>query len=144
MRASTQKETLHASTRTRNVSGLRAPKAFTNGALPSSATNVQVHEMFLHPAHAALVQMTEKAIPRRAPLSLQPRALGLCSGCTSACHVRASSFEDLLAKTRWPLCSAPYAPSVPPTEPWGRSVPVQIAQRLDALGPQPTSGALGS
>ena len=28
-------------------------------------------------------------------------AWSLCSGCTSACLVRASSYEDLLAKTRW-------------------------------------------
>ena len=42
---------------------------------PASATNVPVHE--IHPADAAHVQMTEKAIPRRAPLSLQPLALGL-------------------------------------------------------------------
>ena len=33
MRASTQKETLRASIRTHYVSGLRAPKAFKNGAL---------------------------------------------------------------------------------------------------------------
>ena len=30
--------------------------------------------------------------------------------------MRAPSYEALLAKTRWPLCSAPHAPSVPPTE----------------------------
>ena len=35
-----------------------------------------------------------------------------------------------------------HAPSVPPTEPWCRSVPGQIAQRLEALGPQPTGGCL--
>ena len=70
------KKTFRASIRTHNVSGLRAPKAFKNGALPSSTTSVTVHVVFLDPADAAHVQVTEKAISR-APLGLQPRALGL-------------------------------------------------------------------
>ena len=84
---------------------------------PATATNVLVHEMFLHLADAAHVQVTEKGNP--ASCSTEPPAScapSLCSRCTSACHVLASSYVDLLAKTRWPLCGAPHAPSVPPTE----------------------------
>ena len=86
---------------------------------PASATSVPVHDM------------TEKAA----------RARGLS---VEYADVLAKSYEDLLAETRWPVCSASPAPSVPPTEPWGRSVPVQIPKRLEALGLQPTSGACSS
>ena len=74
---------------------------------PASATEVPVHEMFLHKvAHVEVTENQFCVVPLLAP-----------------------SHEDLLAKTRWPLYSALYAPSMPPTESWGRSVLVQIPQR---------------
>ena len=87
-------------------------------ALSSSVTYVPVHEVFLHPADVAHVQVTEKAIPRRAWC-----AWSLCSGCTSACHVWASSYEDLLTKTRWPLCNSPHAPSSAANQTWRQKRP---------------------
>ena len=87
----------------------------------------------------SLRQMTEKAIPRRAPLSLQPRALGL-SVQDARAHVMCGHRHAMICWQRLAgHCGAPHAPSVPPTEPCGRSVPVQIPQRLEPLGPQPTS-----
>ena len=109
---------------------------------PASATNVSVHEVFLHPADAAHVQVTEKAIPRRAPLSLQPRALRLSvqdarahvmcwHRLTKICWQRLAGHCVALLMLR--QCRQPKLR--------GRSVLIQSPQRLEALGPQPTSGA---
>ena len=71
--------------------------------------------MFLHPVDVVHVQVTERQSASCPTEPLASCAWSLCSECTSACHVRAPSYEDLLVKTRWPLCGAPHAPSVPPT-----------------------------
>ena len=87
-----RKEPIH----THCVSGL--------GALPSSATNVPVHEMCLHPADAAHVQMTEKAISRRAPLGLSvqgARALVTCGHrLTKICWQRLAGHCEALSMLR--------------------------------------------
>ena len=67
----------------------------------------QVDEMFLDPADAAHVQMTEKTISRRAPLTLKPRAPGL-------------PFEKVAAHVAGHRVALIMLQPVPPTEPWGQ------------------------
>ena len=64
VRASTQKETLRASMRTHHVSGLRAPKAFKNGAL-----RAHVHLALLLNAFRCGSQFLHKLIVRASPPS---------------------------------------------------------------------------
>ena len=75
MRASTQK-TNFARVVCASTTSIRKWRPRPQAA-PASARKGLVQEMFLHPASAAHLQVTEKAIWRRAQLSLWPRALGL-------------------------------------------------------------------
>ena len=81
-------------------------------AAPTSGRHGLVQEMFLHPASAAHLQVTEKAIWRRAQLGLQPCALGLsikyaqanvmcCHRLTKICWRKLAGHCVALFKLRW-------------------------------------------
>ena len=90
------------------ASGLRALQASGNGALRhkqhqsqnpmSQYTKCFSNQPMLH------MSISEKALPRRAPLTR------LVSLLRKHERMSAPSNEDLLAKTRWPPCSADHAP----------------------------------
>ena len=99
-----KKETIRASMRTHCVSGLRAPKAFKKWRSVICGNQCPRTRNVSPPSRCCPCPNDGKG--NLASCSSEPPAScawSLCSGCTSACHVPASSYEDLLAKTRWPL-----------------------------------------
>ena len=119
-----KKKTIRVSMHTHYASGLRAPQTWGNVALPYSATNVPVHEMFLHPADVVhVVPHWASSLVRLVSLFRIHERMS-CAGIV----LRRSAGKDSLA-----LCSAPHAPS--------EACKIQIPQRLEAVGYQPTTGA---